>query len=59
MRCLSFGYYILLVILMAIALIIFDVPDLLKPIIGLIPLGLFIYFIVGFFVECDDPRIAS
>lgn len=52
MRCLSFGWYFvfaLLVILITAAL-----PDMIKPVGGIVILGLLIWFVAGFFIKCDS-----
>lgn len=53
MNCLSFGYYILLVILFGI---IYQLTSTPRSISIVVSLCLFIWFIAGFFVKCDPPR---
>ena len=54
MKCLSFGYFVLLLIITWIAIAMLPAP--LDKIMTLAPTALLIYFIAGFFMKCDDDR---
>lgn len=50
MRCLSFGYWIVLIILFNAMFAISSTPSTIRSVVTT---GLFIWFIVGFFIECE------
>jgi hypothetical protein len=50
MKCLSFGYWILLIILFNIFFEFTDVPAVIRSVVSL---GIFVWFVAGFFVKCD------
>ena len=51
MPCLSFGYWIVLIILFNIFFAITSVPDVIRSAVSV---GMLIWFIAGFFVKCDE-----
>lgn len=51
MLCLSFGYYIAIVILSVIVSLF--LPSFMSPVVWIAQAGLFSYWVAGFFLKCD------
>lgn len=53
MKCITFGWMIVLVIIMSVAFSFLPAP--VGALGGIVTFGIFCYWVAGFFLKCDSP----